>query len=219
MAVNRAITTLKTVFSGWRASFKTDTEFQAYRREFLLAMIEFRITTETQLERGIARSRHEAAKGREFMPSGAQFAGWCKPDAEELGICDFADAYQRVIRRHWESLHPAFQCIAQETYSIKELVFKDPKGVLPNRFEEVSRPRYDIAAYRQMDERRAMKEFQQFYNEVVRRVTDGEQFERIQAIEQAPPVQSANPIPLRIQRGNDALSKILGMVGGKKVSV
>lgn len=179
-------------------------------------MIEFRITTEEQLERGIARARHEAAKGRQFMPSGAQFAGWCLDTPEDLGVDPLETAYIKVIRGHWEALHPAFQRIAQETYAVRELVFKDPKGVRPNRYENVQRRRYDIDDIRRMDERSAVKAFQHFYNEVVRRVGDGEQFDRMQMVEHTPPPMSSTPVPLRIQRGNEALAKIKAMVGVKR---
>lgn len=179
---------MKTVFSGWRASFKTATEYRSYRREFLLAMIEFRITTEEQLERGIVRARHEASKGREFMPSGAQFAGWCQPAPEELGIGTFEQTFLAAIKCQWEKTHPAFQHVARS---------------------------FDMYTMRRLSDREARREFRPLFDQVIQRVSSGEQFTRITAIAKKS-VTTTNPTPARIQSGNEALAKIKAMVGVKR---
>lgn len=65
------------VFPRWRSAFKSREEFLVYRREFLNAMVQFGITDSRLIKRGIEVARDEAAKGREYLPGGPQFAAWC----------------------------------------------------------------------------------------------------------------------------------------------
>lgn len=72
------IKSLQGIFPGWRAAFRNPAEFKNYRAEFLNALAQFGISSGDLIKSGLAQARREAAEGREFMPSGAMFAKWCK---------------------------------------------------------------------------------------------------------------------------------------------
>lgn len=82
--VNAALSKLKTIFTGWRAAFKTEGEVDRYKQELLISLIEFDVRSQAEIDQGIRRARQEARDGREFMPSCAMFAGWCKDKPKSL---------------------------------------------------------------------------------------------------------------------------------------
>ena len=153
--INETVEKLKGIFAGWRAAFKTREGFDNYRKEFFKALVEFRITSKEQIEFGVRRARTEAKNGREFMPSGAQFAGWCQPLAEDLGIEPFALVAKCICTGQWEKIHPAFQHVSRD---------------------------FDLYQIRRMSQDKAAKPLKEIYAAVVRRVGAGEQFDRIVSI-------------------------------------
>lgn len=156
-----------------------DSGYTRYRREFLLAMIEFNVSTQEQIDMGISRARQEAAEGREFMPSGAMFAGWCKPSSKDYGIEDFEIAYRKTLSRDWENLHPAFQHVAQTQ---------------------------DMFSIRSKSEKESKKLFKVMYDEVVKRASSGENFKRLVSDEKQTP---SGTKPFGRDKGNRALSELI----------
>ena len=94
------------------------------------------------------------ASGSTFMSLNA-FRAFCKPQASDLGITEFHAAMLLVIQRKWESLHPAFQHLAQG---------------------------FDIYALQKANQEQAARLFKPLYQQVLERVAAGESFERVKAI-------------------------------------
>lgn len=134
-------------------------------------------------------SEPELVRGLErFKNSGSTymslnvFRNHCKLDNQDLGIESFDVALLGVCRRDWENLHPAFQHIARK---------------------------FDLFNLRLASSDKARNMFKPLYAEVVKRVADGEEFERVEAIS-----SSANQKPELTDKdreaGRKALKALLG---------
>lgn len=224
MIINNAVEKLATIFTGWRATFKNkinDPDFLAYKNEFLIAMVLAGINTQGAIDCGIRRARSEAAKGREFMPSGAMFGGWCKPSAEDYGIESFDSAYPKIIARAWERLHPAFQHLAQETIETR-VITKQFKGKgIPATTRKTKVLKYDFFAIRSAGAQAAKRMVKDYYNDVVKKVSGGEVFAPIEAVEDQS--EESNPSGVTHTKhdgptGNEAMRAVLAMMGVRKAN-
>lgn len=188
--VDMCVNQLKAIFSAWPASLKTDVEVVNYKREFLNAMAQFKIVSEVQIKAGMAEARRKAEAGERYLPSGATFAGWCRGSAKDLNLADLDTAHRLVNKRAWEQLHPAFQCIAAETYTMDEVMTPEYRDLATGRHvpakvnKNAVKNRWQFGLWVQsQDNKYARANFKTFYDEVVDRVRSGEKFERIEAIE------------------------------------
>ena len=163
-------------------------------------------------------SKEDLFKGFEsFKNSGSTYISLnvlrshCKAVGVSEGVPTIEQALTLVINRAWESLHPAFQIVAQQTYEIVE--------TRRNRFgdlvESISkRPKYDLARLRGLDHQTALREIRPFYQEVVNRISTGETFERIVAIEESNETPSGTKKQFGKDRGRKALSDLLSEMRG-----
>ena len=210
--INNAVEALTHIFTGWRATFKnktTDRDFIAYKNEFLKAMILAGITSQAQIDRGMMRARYEAEQGKEFLPSGAKFAGWCKPDHRDAGIDDFETAFRKIIRGAVQQLHPAFQVILAEFEEVENQSIYGSETI--EKLGRVDRlAKYDLSEFKQDKTKKA---FTRFYNEVVRRVLSGEPFERPIAIEDHSKKVNLNMKPYK--SGQESIASLLSVMKGR----
>lgn len=186
--INNAVEVLTNIFTGWRATFKNkinDRDFIAYKKEFLTAMILAGINSQAQIDRGMMRARYEAEQGKEFLPSGAKFAGWCKPSPKEFGIADFETVFDAVIFGKWEQIHPVFQHVAQK-----------------RRFK-----------FRKRSEAEAKRMFKPVYEDAVAKVLAGNTFEPIPALPDY--TQKTNFKMKPYASGQNAISALLGEMRGR----
>ena len=192
LIINKTVEKLKAIFPGWKASFggKSDTqgkEFAAYRKEFFLAMYAAGINTQEKIDFGINKARREASDGREFMPSGAMFSGWCEPSAEDMGLPSLEAAYQDLIHGRWGNMPIAFRVV-------------------------FSSQRYNL---RDMNEVQARKKFTILYRETVQRIANGEKFEIPERPAIASPSGTTHT-KINGPTGNEAMRNLLGMMGSRK---
>lgn len=84
----------------------------------------------------------------------------CQPEPAELGITGIEQAYELCMNKHWRNLHPAFHCV-------------------------VSR---QLPSLKDMGEFQARQRFKEIYQDIVKRVSSGEQFgfSEVKAIELDP---------------------------------
>lgn len=201
--INQILDSLKAIFPAWPASLKTENDENSYKRELLKSLMQFHISRSEQLEKGFSIARGKAGDGERFLPSGSAFANWCTPTAEELGIDDFDRAFRKTIDRDWESLHPAFQHVAQ---SVRKIKSEFGGSIGRNDHEYEKRARFNISDMKRATDEQARKLFKPLYDEVVSRVKAGECFERIVQVE-----ERKNPTGVKVRgraAGNSALAAL-----------
>lgn len=135
--------------------------------------------TEQQLVNGLQRFKRS---GSTYMSLNI-FRKHCQPDPSDFGICAMEAAYDCVMRKKWERIHPAFQHVcASMVYNLAQAENKHGKQY---------------------------KQFKPVYDDIVKRVASGEEFERIIAI-----AERTNPSGVIVTKknkdiGNDTLKKLL----------
>jgi hypothetical protein len=208
------IAQLKGIFSGWPASLRTPEHEKNYGKEFMKALAQFKIVSSQQIKRGMVRARLEAEKGERYLPSGATFAGWCKPSAKEYGIDDFDSSYTHIRTRNWEALHPAFQHIATQTKEVKVVVRKLAGCKVEEKVQR--KQKYDLPLLKTGKDYEVRKLAQKIFDEVVQRVSAGEHFDRIEAIEDQS--SARNPNWSHSEKGQSVMNNLLRSVGSVKAN-
>lgn len=160
-------------------------------------------------------SREDIAHGlRSFKDKGSTFISLnvfrnhCKPSGAALGLPALDQALRLVTIRAWEDLHPAFQKIAQERVVVVEEFNGAKRKVEKLRFN-LSQLKYE------KDSRSARDLFKPFYEEVVRRVREGEEFERIKMISSETSTPSGTITNNSRKKGRAVLSELLGEMRGR----
>lgn len=207
--ITKILKELKATFPGWPASLKSEADETEYKKAFLKAMAQFGIKTQQQIKWGMINARNHAEAGERYLPSGATFAGWCKPNPKDLNIESFEYALKRVMVRDWESVHPAFQHVARraEVRDVRRMKpDTDSNGCGESYTERVPVLVHDLEAIKVGPLSRSESLFRKLYDEVVRRVANGEKFEREQALERT------NPTGVKVfsrERGKKVLADLI----------
>ena len=74
--LNIVIKSIRSIYPAWRTSVKSQAELDGLKAEWLIAFQESRISTDIQINRGLAMARKDT---NPFLPSVGQFIDWCKP--------------------------------------------------------------------------------------------------------------------------------------------
>jgi len=168
--------------------------------------------TEAQLIQGLASFK---ASNSTYMSLNV-FRNHCKPSAADFGLDSFESAYHKIIDRAWEELHPAFHKISVEKYKttvmVRQYLGDDPTTAPV--YKNARKLKHQIGFLNSMkdfDSRRVVKKL---FDEVVKRVSEGETFERLILVTD----QSGkkNPNWQQTDTMKTAMGNILGMVGSRK---
>jgi hypothetical protein len=136
---------LKAIFPAWASAIKDpEIESQA-RKEWLMGLIESRITTEKQISAGLAKCR---AHNSPFLPSIGQFVEWCRLATQNAaGLPSESEALSAMIAeigkpkelRDWARHHPSvFMAYSKrQTYDWKNYKYHELKSFFSECWEEV----------------------------------------------------------------------------------
>lgn len=118
---------LKAVCAAWRASWPTDAEVGAAKREWLAEFMVAGIRDASQISYGVRMARAQSGPG--YVPTPGAFVAWCfSPEA--LGLPDLDRAYKQAVRNthpsqvgHCKWSHPAVYhaSVAAGWYSLQRL--------------------------------------------------------------------------------------------------
>ncbi|WP_080729790.1 replication protein P [Vibrio vulnificus] len=94
--INKLFLELQACFPAWRQTFTSRAEIDAAKRSWARGLFEAKITTQKQLDWGLAKARQSESP---FWPSLGQFIKWCQPDPSDYGLPDTRKAYLEELRR------------------------------------------------------------------------------------------------------------------------
>ena len=77
--LNIVIKSIRSIYPAWRTSIKSQAELDGLKAEWLIAFQESKISTDIQINRGLAQCRQDT---NPFLPSVGQFIEWCKKPPE-----------------------------------------------------------------------------------------------------------------------------------------
>lgn len=115
--VNNLFAELQACFPAWRQTFTSKSDIDAAKRAWTRGLIEAKITSDRQLQWGLAKARRSESA---FWPSIGQFIKWCQPDPEDFGLPSPEQAFREASRNshpvaansRWS--HPAVYVAARE---------------------------------------------------------------------------------------------------------
>lgn len=90
---NEYLVKLKSIYPSGYSQLRDESRLAGYKKEFLLAVVQNKITTREMLDIGIARARQDSKKNP-FMPAPHKFADWCKTQPEDIGLPSALKAYR-----------------------------------------------------------------------------------------------------------------------------
>lgn len=154
---------LRSIYSGWRATWKTQEEYNTAIETWKLGFFENNIKAES-VDHALVRARKDPSN---FPPSVGLFVSWCKPSLDSCGLPSVDDAWSEVIKT---------ACTQGHVYShlaIKQAV-TDAGGK---------------RAFVNKDERRVFKVFERCYLKVCEEVMSGRDLE-VTLIEKKEPDQN-----------------------------
>ena len=96
--VNRLFADLKAICPAWRRVWPDDAAMGTAKREWTKTLVESGVASAEQLERGKRICRSRTGTEAAFVPSPGEFAGWCWPDPQELGLPPLEQAYREALR-------------------------------------------------------------------------------------------------------------------------
>ncbi|MGE6317900.1 replication protein P [Shewanella baltica] len=99
--INNLFSELQTCFPAWRQTFTSKADIDAAKRSWVRGFVEAKITSEKQLQWGLAKARRSESP---FWPSLGQFLSWCQPDPTDHGLPTPEAAFMEASRNS----HPAF---------------------------------------------------------------------------------------------------------------
>lgn len=93
---------MKAISPAWKQALSSTEDWNAYRRELIIGLLENRISTAMQIEQGLSAAR---ANPSPWLPSIGQFVAWCKGDPSQFGLPSAEQAYLDAAHKRW-SAHP-----------------------------------------------------------------------------------------------------------------
>lgn len=115
--INKLFSELQTCFPAWRQTFTSKADVDAAKRSWVRGFVEAKITSEKQLQWGLAKARRSESP---FWPSLGQFINWCQPDPEDFGLPTPEVAFKEASRNSHPAsadckwTHPAVYVAARE---------------------------------------------------------------------------------------------------------
>ncbi|QXO56655.1 DNA replication protein [Morganella morganii] len=94
---NGLFTQLCVIFPGFRATVRTQAEFDEMRRQWVLAMLEGGIHTREQINAGLRLARRQ---GSDFVPGCGKFVAWCRDGIQEVSGLPAVDEVMREFDRY-----------------------------------------------------------------------------------------------------------------------
>ncbi|QMV16667.1 replication protein P [Vibrio spartinae] len=88
--VNMILRELRGIHPAWRASIRSEQEYETLKLNYVKAMMEQGVNTMVQVQRGLRMAR---ANSSDFIPGPGKFCAWCLDDEAWLS------AYQRMMMR------------------------------------------------------------------------------------------------------------------------
>lgn len=116
---NEYLAKLKSIYPSGYSQLRDESRLAGYKKEFILAVVQNKITTRQMLDIGIARAREDSKKNP-FMPAPHRFADWCRTQPEDIGLPSALKAYRiasaecgkRSDIRNWDN--PVIYVTAKE---------------------------------------------------------------------------------------------------------
>ncbi|WP_159655967.1 replication protein P [Vibrio atypicus] len=99
--INKLFSELQTCFPAWRQTFTSKADIDATKRAWVRGFVEAKITSEKQLQCGLAKARRSESP---FWPSVGQFISWCQPDPMDHGLPTPEAAFIEASKNS----HPAY---------------------------------------------------------------------------------------------------------------
>ncbi|MCE2029267.1 replication protein P [Sessilibacter corallicola] len=90
---NEYLAKLKSIYPSGYSQLRDESRLAGYKKEFILAVVQNKITTREMLDIGIARAREDSKKNP-FMPPPHKFADWCRTQPEDIGLPSSLKAYR-----------------------------------------------------------------------------------------------------------------------------
>jgi hypothetical protein len=97
--INSLFSQLAGIFPAFNKAWPTPVEFEAAKKNWLLALVENNINTMTKLQIGLKKAR---ALGRPWIPSIGEFIEWCKPTLKDYGLPEPNDAFREACRNGYD---------------------------------------------------------------------------------------------------------------------
>ena len=97
--INALFSQLAGIFPAFNKAWPTPVEFEAAKKNWLLALVENNINTMTKLQIGLKKAR---ALGSPWVPSIGEFIEWCKPTLKDYGLPEAFEAYREACRNAHE---------------------------------------------------------------------------------------------------------------------
>lgn len=184
-AINNLFGELRSIRSAWRQAWPDKETYQASKRQWYQAFLEEGISTQGQIDFGMAQVRKQPG---DFIPSPGQFTEWCKPTPEMLGLPPLATAHREACR----NAHPSMAGQGQWSH---DAVWHTAKEC---GFESLNK----------LDTALSLKLFERNYTITIRRLLAGLP---LQAMPKALPVRTAAKVTPEV--GKDALAKLRSTLG------
>jgi len=105
---NSLFSQLRATFPAAMANFKTQDEYNEFRRQWLLAFKENGITTMDQVNAGMRVARRQE---RPFLPSPGQFVAWCRESAGVLNV-----TVESLMTEYWQWRKDVFRYDTSEQF-------------------------------------------------------------------------------------------------------
>ncbi|MGM8935089.1 replication protein P [Pseudomonas neustonica] len=111
--VNRLFADLKAICPAWRREWPDAAAMAIAKQQWTKTLVESGVSSVEQVEHGKRVCRARTGREAAFVPSPGEFAGWCWPEPQELGLPPLEEAYREALRNS----HPA--SIGHERWSHK----------------------------------------------------------------------------------------------------
>lgn len=151
MFVNEVFKQLRSIFPAWSAAIPTELVMAEAKRQWLLGLVESRISSWEQINAGLAKCR---AHNSPFLPSIGQFVEWCKVSLQDaIGLPSESEALSALTRelgkakelRQWANHHPSvFMAYSQrQSYDWKNYSYRDLKMAFSETWAEIKKSASD----------------------------------------------------------------------------
>lgn len=115
--ISLAFSSMAACKPGWRHAFKRQDEVDMYKKELGMALVQGGITTEYQIECGIAKLR---LSDGDFMPSTGKFVAWCKSGVA-LSEHEVEQLFNQAAHRNFKDDLAYHAYVRMDAYEFRQL--------------------------------------------------------------------------------------------------